>query len=333
MDEWLPLIWYGVIGFAVFMYVLLDGFDLGVGILFPFASSRAHRDVMMNSVAPVWDGNETWLILGGGGLFVAFPLVYATALPALYLPLLLMLIALVFRGVAFEFRFRADRSRRFWSTGFFAGSLFASFAQGIILGNFVRGIRVEGVSFAGGALDWLNPFSLFTGVAVVIGYALLGATWLILKTEGDLQAWSYRLVRPLTVGMIGAIVLVSLWTPMMSAAIAARWFSWPNMLWLSPVPLITAVLSLWLWRAETRRAERAPFLLTLGLFLLSFIGLAISLWPNILPPDITVWRAASAPSTQLFMLVGVLFLMPLILGYTAFSYYVFRGKVRHGEGY
>ncbi|MFA5531622.1 MAG: cytochrome d ubiquinol oxidase subunit II [Thiohalomonadaceae bacterium] len=333
MEWWLPLIWFGVIAFAVFMYVLLDGFDLGIGILFPFAPSEQDRDVMMNSVAPVWDGNETWLVLGGGGLFIAFPVAYAAAFPALYLPLLLMLIALIFRGVAFEFRFRAESSRRFWNAGFFAGSLFATFAQGLILGNFVAGIPLDGISFAGGALDWLTPFSLFTAVALVIGYALLGATWLILKTEGSLQAWASRWVHPLTLGMIAAIVGVSLWTPLLNAAITERWFSWPNLLWLSPVPVLTALFSAWLWRATSRGAERLPFLLTLGLFLLCFIGLAISLWPNILPPGLSIWQAASSPQTQLFMLIGVLALMPLVLGYTAYSYYVFRGKVRPGGGY
>ncbi|MGE0080991.1 MAG: cytochrome d ubiquinol oxidase subunit II [Thiohalomonadaceae bacterium] len=332
METWLPLVWYVIIGFAVFMYVLLDGFDLGVGILFPFAPSHEDRDVMMNSVAPVWDGNETWLVLGGGGLFIAFPGAYAAAFPALYLPLLLMLIALLFRGVAFEFRFRADRSRRFWSAGFFAGSLFAAFAQGLILGNFVAGIPT-GDGADAGAFQWLTPFTLFTALALVIGYALLGATWLILKTDGPLQAWAYSHVRPLTVGMLAAIAIVSLWTPLMSDAIAERWFSWPNILYLSPVPLVTALLCVWLWRAESHHAEEAPFLLTLGLFLLSFVGLAISLWPNILPPDLTIWEAASAPSTQAFMLVGVVILMPLVLGYTAYSYWVFRGKVRHGVGY
>lgn len=333
MEWWLPLIWFIVIGFAVFMYVVLDGFDLGIGILFPFARTEEDRDTMMNAVAPVWDGNETWLILGGGGLLVSFPAVYASMLPALYLPILLMLIALVFRGVAFEFRFKADRSRAFWSSAFFAGSLFTTFAQGIIVGAVVQGIRVEERAFVGGALDWFTPFSLFTGLALVAGYTLLGTAYLILKTEGGLQQWSFRLIRPLTVALLVAIVVVSLWTPLMSDAIAARWFSWPNMLWFSPVPILTAVLAIWLWRAETRGAEASPFLLTLGLFLLSFVGLAISLWPNILPPGLTIWEAASAPSTQLFMLVGVVILIPFVLFYTGYSYWVFRGKVRAGEGY
>jgi len=333
MEWWLPLIWFAVIAVAIFMYVLLDGFDLGIGILFPFAGSDQDRDLMMNSVAPIWDGNETWLVLGGGGLLVSFPLVYATALSAFYIPVIVMLIALVFRGVAFEFRFKAERSRFLWDWGFFGGSLLASFAQGVILGAFVRGVEVEGTTFAGGVMDWLSWFSIFTGVAVAIGYTLLGAAWLIVKTEGPLQTWTFRLLRPLTVGLIASIVIVSIWTPLMDEAIAERWFSWPNMLYLSPVPILTAVLAVWLWRAESRNAELPPFLLTLGLFLLSFTGLAISIFPNILPPAVTIWDAAAAPSTQLFMLVGVIILLPLVLGYTAYSYYVFRGKVTPETGY
>lgn len=333
MEWWLPLIWFIVISVAIFMYVFLDGFDLGIGILFPFADSDSDRDTMMNSVAPVWDGNETWLVLGGGGLLVSFPVVYAVALSGFYIPVIAMLIALAFRGVAFEFRFKADRSRPLWDWGFFIGSLLAAFFQGVILGAYIRGVAVEGTTFTGGVMDWFSLFSLFTGIAVAIGYTLLGSTWLVLKTEGPLQDWAYRLVRPLTIGLIASIVIVSIWTPLMDEVIANRWFSWPNILYLSPVPIITAVLAVWLWRAESRRAELPPFLLTLALFLLSFIGLAISIFPVILPPDVTIWEAAAAPSTQLFMLVGVIILLPLVLGYTAYSYYVFRGKASAEIGY
>lgn len=333
MEWWLPLIWFFIIAVAIFMYVFLDGFDLGIGILFPFADSDSDRDIMMNSVAPVWDGNETWLVLGGGGLLVSFPIVYAVALSAFYIPVIAMLIALAFRGVAFEFRFKAERSRPLWDWGFFFGSLLASFFQGVILGAFIRGVAVEDTTFAGGVLDWLSPFSIFTGVAVAVGYTLLGATWLVLKTEGPLQVWAYRVARPLTVGLVAGIVIVSIWTPMLNQTIADRWFSSPTIFYLSPVPIITALLVLWLWRAESRRAEVQPFVLTLGLFLLSFAGFAISIWPNVLPPDVTLWDAAAAPSTQMFMLIGVIIFLPLVLGYTAYSYFVFRGKVGAGEGY
>ena len=333
MSPELTLIWAGILGFAVFMYVLMDGFDLGIGILFPFAPGEPARDQMMDSVAPVWDGNETWLVLGGAGLMAAFPLAYGILLPALYLPLLLMLIALVFRGVAFEFRYKARTSRWIWNHAFFLGSTFATFAQGLVLGAFVHGFQVEGMRFTGGVFDWLSPFSLFCGLALVAGYGLLGACWLILKTEGPVQDWAYRSARLLLLVVVAAVAVVSLWTPFLNPEIKARWFSWPNLAYLSPVPIVTAALTLALWRAIRRRNERQPFLMALGLFLLAYAGLAISLWPNAVPPDITLWEAASPPETQIFLLVGVAVLIPITLAYTAYSYYVFRGKVRPGEGY
>jgi cytochrome d ubiquinol oxidase subunit II len=328
----LPLIWAAIIVLGVIMYVLLDGFDLGVGILFPYLGSDAERDVAMNSVAPIWDGNETWLVLGGAGLFAAFPLAYSVILPGTYLPLLIMLIALIFRGVAFEFRFKASTNRRWWDRAFHFGSLFATIAQGLVLGTFIRGFEVEGRAFAGGMLDWLSPFSLLTGLALISGYALLGATWLIMKAEGPLRQRCYRLARALLLAVLVFVGIVSLWTPFLNPAIAARWFSWPNLAYLSPVPLITAGVAYWHWRALERRREILPFVLTLALFLLSFLGLGISLWPNVIPPAISIWEAAAPPETQAFVLVGMIILLPIVLAYTAFTYYVFRGKVR-GEGY
>jgi cytochrome bd ubiquinol oxidase subunit II len=329
----LPLIWAAIIVLGVIMYVLLDGFDLGVGILFPYLGSDADRDVAMNSVAPIWDGNETWLVLGGAGLFAAFPLAYAVILPGTYLPLLIMLIALIFRGVAFEFRFKARANRRWWDRAFHFGSLFATFAQGLVLGTFIRGFEVEDRAFAGGMLDWVTPFSLLTGLALISGYALLGATWLIMKTAGPLQERCYGLARALLVAVLAFVGIVSLWTPFLNAAIAERWFSWPNLAYLSPVPLITALVVLGHWRALQHRRETLPFVLTMVLFLLSFLGLGISLWPNVIPPDISIWEAAAPPKTQIFMLVGMAIILPIVLAYTAFTYYVFRGKVRPGAGY
>lgn len=329
----LTIIWTGIIAFGVFMYVLMDGFDLGIGILFPFAADEDSRDVMMNTVAPVWDFNETWLILGGAGLFAAFPLAYAVILPALYLPILAMLIALIFRGVAFEFRFKARTSRYLWNWSFFGGSLLATFSQGVILGAFIEGIRVEGRDFVGGPLDWLSPFSLTTGAALCVGYALLGSTWLLWRTSGDIQDWAFRLARPLMLGLVGFIVVISIWTPLQHDAIAQRWFSMPNILILSPVPVLTAALAFGLWRAVLSRNEVQPFLMSMGLFLLSYLGLAISLWPLLIPPNITIWQAASPPETQIFLLVGMAFLIPTILIYTVYSYWVFRGKVEKGGGY
>ncbi len=333
MEIDLPLIWSGIIGFGVFMYVLMDGFDLGIGILFPAVPSDDERDLMMNSVAPVWDGNETWLVLGGTALIAAFPLAYAVLLPALYLPLLLMLIALIFRGVAFEFRARAHRSRSAWNWAFFLGSLLATFAQGIVLGAFVQGFAVENREYAGGPFDWLTPFSIMTGLALVAGYALLGSTWLIMKTEGRLQHWAYRTTSRLLVIVVAFMAAVSLWVPFLGTEIHERWFSWPNIVWLSPVPILVALCGFGLWWSLRAMHEVTPFLLAIGLFLLGYAGLVISLWPNVIPPGISIWEAASPPETQLFLLVGVAFLIPLILGYTAWSYWVFRGKVAADVGY
>ncbi|MFL7905319.1 cytochrome d ubiquinol oxidase subunit II [Azospirillum argentinense] len=329
----LTLAWVAIVGFAVFMYVLMDGFDLGIGILYPFAPSEEARDVMMNSVAPVWDFNETWLILGGAGLFAAFPIAYAIVLPAMYLPLLLMLIALIFRGVAFEFRFKARSSRHLWNKAFFLGSLLATFAQGVVLGSFIQGIEVEGRNFSGTMLDWLTPFSLFCGVALIAGYALLGSTWLIWRTIGILQDWCFRVARRLLIVVLVLVAAVSLWTPFLDASIAARWFSVPNILLLSPVPLMVGFLAFGLWRALDEGREVLPFAFAMGLFALSYLGLAISLWPVLIPPGITVWQAAAPPETQVFLLIGMAFLIPTILIYTAYSYWVFRGKVTGAIGY
>jgi len=333
MDFDLPLLWALIIAFGVLMYVVLDGFDLGIGLLFPLLPERKSRDTMMNSVAPVWDGNETWLVLGGAGLFGAFPLAYAVLLPALYLPLTLMLIGLIFRGVAFEFRFKAsDRGRRWWDLAFAAGSALATFMQGVALGSFIQGVEVENRSYAGGPFDWLTPFSLFVGVALCLGYALLGAAWLVMKTEGELQQRLWRLLWPLTFLVLAAIGGVSLWTPFLNPEIEARWFTWPNLLYLAPVPLLVAALSGLLLRAEARQRDRQPFLLALLLFALSYVGLGISLWPYIIPREIDIWTAAAPPESQGFLIIGVVPMVLIILSYTGYSYWVFRGKVRQ-EGY
>ncbi len=327
-------IWTLILGFGVFMYVLMDGFDLGVGILFRAAPGEEARDLMMNSVAPIWDGNETWLVLGGVGLLAAFPLAYAVILPALYFPILIMLLALIFRGISFELRFSAGPAgKRRWNAAFHYGSVIATIAQGIVLGAFVQGFAVEGRRFVGGAFDWLTPFCLLTAIGLVCGYALLGATWLLIKTDGMLQLWARRQAVWLTAGVLAAMAVVSLWTPFLDPRIAARWFSWPNILFLSPVPIVTAAIAWRLWLALRRGAEFLPFIAAVGLFAMGYLGLAISLWPMIAPPAITLWDAAAAPRSQAFLMVGTLFLLPLILGYTAWSYWVFRGKVRRGTGY
>lgn len=330
----LPLIWAVIIIFGVMMYVVMDGFDLGIGILFPFVKAEHDRDVMMNTVAPVWDGNETWLVLGGAGLFGAFPMAYAVVLEALYLPLILMLIGLIFRGVAFEFRFKATAERRhLWDKAFIWGSLVATFFQGVALGAFIEGFKVVDRHYAGGSLDWLTPFSLFSGLGLIVAYALLGCTWLIMKTEGPLQEQMHNLGRPLALVLLAVIGIVSLWTPIAYPQIADRWFSMPNLIWFMPVPVLVLVTFYGLLKAVARNAHYTPFLLTLVLIFLGYSGLGISLWPNIIPPSISIWDAAAPPQSQGFMLVGTLFILPFILGYTFWSYYVFRGKVTHEDGY
>jgi cytochrome d ubiquinol oxidase subunit II len=326
-------LWTGLLGLAVFYYVVFDGFDLGVGMLYGLAPDEAGRSVIMNSIAPIWDGNETWLVFGGLGLLAAFPLAFAIIIPAVYFPILIMLLALVFRGVAFEFRFKRPGLRRFWDQAFCGGSILATFAQGVVLGTFIQGFKVDGRHFTGTSFDWLTPFALVTGLALIFGYGLLGSGWLVLKTEADLQDWARRAGRACLIAVLLAILAVSIWTPMANADIARRWFSWPNIGFLSPVPIITALIAVWEWYGLTHRHELTPFLGAVGLFLMSFIGIAISLWPMIVPYHYTLWQAASSESTQAFLLIGTLFLLPIILMYTAWSYWVFRGKVRGEVGY
>ena len=326
-------IWTAILAIGVFFYVALDGFDLGVGMLYNFAPDRRARDLVMNSIAPIWDGNETWLVLGGLGLLAAFPVAFAIIIPAVYFPILLMLLALIFRGLAFEFRYRDAEHRTFWDHGFAIGSALAAFAQGVVLGSFIQGFQVEGRQFVGGSFDCFTPFSIFTGIALMFGYALLGAGWLVIKTEGPLQDWARGLGRLCLIGVTLAVAIVSLWTPYIDAHIAARWFSWPNIGFLAPVPLITAVLVWYEWRSLNDQSEYAPFLAALGLFVMSYLGIAISLWPMIVPGHFTLDQAAASQSTQAFLLIGTLVLLPTILLYTAWSYWVFRGKVRADIGY
>ncbi|MBB3189019.1 cytochrome d ubiquinol oxidase subunit II [Halomonas cerina] len=327
----LSLIWAIIIGFGVIMYVLMDGFDLGVGILFPFAPDEGSRDVMMNSVAPVWDGNETWLVLGGAGLLAAFPLVYSVFLPALYIGVFLMLAGLIFRGIAFEFRFKSHRNRRWWNRAFCWGSAVAAFAQGAVVGTYIQGFAVEDFVYVGGPLDWLSPFTVLTGLGLMAGYALLGATWLIMKSEGHTQEWAYRLAPRLLLAVLAVFGLISLWTPFIDATVRDRWFGHLHLLWVFPVLALASAA--WLWRSVQERREGQPFVATLGLFVFTYLGLVASKWPVIVPPDYTLWDAASAPESQLFLLLGMLFVIPIVLAYTAWTYWIFRGKVREGEGY
>ena len=326
-------IWTAILAIGVFLYVALDGFDLGVGILYNFVGTRDDRNLVMNSIAPIWDGNETWLILGGVGLFAAFPAAFAIIIPAVYFPILTMLLAMIFRGVAFEFRYRDAQHRTFWDHGFAVGSAVAAFSQGVILGAFIQGFNVEGRQFAGSSFDCFTPFSIVIGFALMAGYALLGAGWLVIKTEGDLQQWARKLGRLSIVLTVIAIAVVSAWTPLVDPDVAARWFTWPDIAYLAPVPIITAVLVWYEWRWLVEGPDYAPFVGALALFFMSYLGIAISMWPMIVPWHFTLDQAAASQSTQAFLLVGTLFLLPTILIYTAWSYWVFRGKVSADVGY
>ncbi|MGC1430065.1 MAG: cytochrome d ubiquinol oxidase subunit II [Albidovulum sp.] len=329
----LAFIWAGLIAFAVLTYVVLDGFDLGLGILFPFAKSDGDRDLMMNSVAPVWDGNETWLVLGGGGLFAVFPLAYAVIMPALYMPITMMLLALVFRGVSFEYRWRTTRWKGVWDIAFFGGSLIAALCQGIALGALVQGIEVTDRAYSGGWFDWLTPFSILTGVAVVVGYALLGATWLVLKTENALQNQMRNYAWYLGAATLSLIGLISLLTPFQDPIYFQRWFSLPGSLWTMIVPVVMLALVWSFFRGLNDLKDLQPFLSALGFFTVSFVGIGISFYPMMVPPSLSIWDVAAPDSSLAFALVGAVILIPIILGYTAYAYWVFRGKMDPAEGY
>ena len=340
MESQLPLIWAGLLALAVFMYIALDGFDLGLGILFPFASKDSDRDVMMGSIAPVWDGNETWLILGGGGLFAAFPKAYAALMPAVYMPIIFMLIALVFRGVAFEFRFRAsDQGRRIWDQAFHWGSVIAAFSQGLVLGTIVQGVTLVDGRFAGGMFDWFTPFSFVVGCSLVWGYVLLGSTWLVIKSEGELLTWARQVARTSAAVVLLMMLVVSLWIPLLDVAAADRWglrypdIDWSRLLPLTPIPLLVALSAFRLIRGLRNGALYSPYLWTLALFLLGFVGLLTGIYPYLVPYELSYRDAAAAPNAQGLLLVGAVIMLPIILGYTGYLYWVFRGKVKAGGGY
>jgi cytochrome d ubiquinol oxidase subunit II len=328
----LPLIWAGLIGVAVAFYVILDGFDLGIGMLFPFAKDEAERDRMLAAIAPFWDGNETWLVLGGGGLLVAFPRAYAIIMPAFYLPIMVMLLALVFRGVTFEFRAIAHR-KPFWNVVFAAGSTIAGFCQGLILGGLVQGIDIADGGFVGGPFDWATPFGVVCGLGVVAGYGLLGATWLMMKTDGEMARRAAAKAKVLLLAVLAFMAAVSIFTPLEFPRISDRWFTLPNLYYLSPVPILTALVVLAEWRFIAARRDVAAFLATVALFLLGYLGLMISTFPYIVPPDLTIWDTAASPSSQTFMLIGTVVLLPFVLGYTALTYWLFRGKVGESAAY
>lgn len=326
-------LWAAILGFAVLMYILLDGFDLGVGMLLLFRRDERERDRMIASVAPVWDFNETWLVFGATGLLAAFPGAFSVALPALYFPVAVMLLGLMFRGVAFEFRDIPGARKAVWNVAFAGGSLIATFAQGVVLGMFVVGFPQTNGQFTGSSWDWIRPFPLFTGFGLVAGYALQGATWLVMKTEGELEQWARRISRAAMFVVFACVLAVSIWTPLMSPRIATRWFSWPNIAFFAPVPILSVLLAVLLVRGTRRGHVATPFVCSVGLFFLSFTGLVISLWPFVAPPSMSLRLAASAPVAQEFLMIGTAFILPVLIVYVVWSYWVFRGKVRQDIGY
>ncbi len=329
----LPLIWGGLIALSVFIYVLLDGFDLGCGILFPFAGSDKNRSRMMNSIAPFWDGNETWLVLGGGGLFAAFPVAYGIIMTGLYLPVTFMLFGLILRGVAFEFRFKSSKRRYVWDSVFFIGSISAAFFQGVMLGALVRGLEASDRLYSGGPFDWLTPFAIMCGIAVIIGYALLGSTWLIIKTEYKLQIWARKVSGWLLSALILAMVVVTVFMYFSDILALEGWFSFPGILYLAPMPIIVVLLFFFMRKDLTTEREYRPFLLTVALFLMGYIGVCFAIFPYIVPYQMTIYEAAAADTSLSFMLIGAGIMLPIILSYTAFAYYTFKGKSNHEPMY
>lgn len=327
----LPIIWAAIIGLGVFLYVVLDGFDLGIGLLFPFFENKEERQVMLNTVAPVWDGNETFLVLGGAGLYGAFPIAYSVLLPANYLPLIMMVVGLLFRGAAFELRSKARRTQHAWDLAFMGGSAMAAFCQGVVLGSLLQGTLIVDDKFAGGPFDWLSSFSIFCGLGVLVTYATLGCGWLIYKTDGELQRRMRVLMRPLVVVLLVVMALVSLWTVLGLPTVAHRWLESGMLKWFLPVPVLVIACAAGIFISIKRSHEARPFLFTLALCFLGYTGLIISIWPNIVPPSLSIWAASSSPESQIFALVGTLIVLPIILIYNAMQYRVFRGKVRHGD--
>ena len=323
----LPFIFALILAFIVIMYVILDGFDLGIGILFAFTANEVERDKMMNSIAPIWDGNETWLVFGGAMLYGAFPQVYGLLLPILYMPLMLMLISLVFRGVSFEFRFKAEKSKPFWNWAFAISSIAAAFFQGVVLGCFVQGFPIDEAAMTIDSTDWLTPFTLLTGIALTSGYGLLGATWMIMKSEGLLQRKMIHYSKGLLVIVSIFLVFVSIWTPLHSNEIFTRWYSYPNFIYLSPLPLLSLIAVFLTWKNLSKQNEVKPFMYSIVIFLCSYVGIGISVYPYLIPHQVTLWEGAAPDTTLKFILIGVVIMLPILLGYTAYAYYLFRGKI------
>ena len=327
----LVIIWAGLVGLVMILYVILDGISLGVGLLFPTARDEKERDMLMGSIAPVWDANQTWLVFGGGAIFAAFPVVYGVLSSALYIPLVSFVGSLIFRGVAFEFRAHASR-KGVWNKAFFWGSLVAVFSQGLTLGGILAGIKVADGRFAGGAMDWLNPFSVMVGVALMPGYALLASTYLILKTTGPVQRRAYGQALWSGLAVLGFMAVVTVWTPWHYELVWVNWFAAPRIYFVWAFPLLGLLAAYKLIRSIKFKQEVMPLACSVALFLAGYLGLATSLYPFAIPPTVTIWQAASQRETMRFILWGTIIVLPLVIGYTSYSYAVFRGKVGE-EGY
>jgi cytochrome d ubiquinol oxidase subunit II len=327
----LVLVWAALVAFAMILYILLDGISLGVGLLFPTAAGEEERNLMMESIAPVWDANQTWLVFGGGAIFAAFPVVYGVLSSALYLPLVTFIVGLIFRGVTFEFRAHSTRKKP-WNQAFFFGSLVAVLSQGFTLGGVLTGIKISGHHFAGGAFDWLNPFSIMVGMALVPGYILLGAGYLILKTTGPVQEKARRQAFWSGMAVLAFMAVVTVWTPFHYPLVWTNWFSSPRIYFVWMFPLLGMFSAFSLRKSLTAQQEMTPLISAVGLFLSGYFGLATSMYPYAIPPTITLYEAASQPETLRFTLWGAVIVLPIVMAYIVYSYSVFRGKVSP-EGY
>jgi cytochrome bd ubiquinol oxidase subunit II len=320
------MFWISVLAISILLYVLLDGFDLGVGMLFGVARGERQRHAMISAVAPVWDGNETWLVVSGVILWAVFPIVYSTVMSAFYLPVLLMLAGLILRGVVFEFRRKTEQMRWIWDAGFAGGSLVAAFMQGLMVGALVEGLPLVDGRYVGGEFGWLSPFAVLCGVGLCVGYALLGACWLVRKCEGDVRDAAYRLISYLSLGLLVFLVIVFAYALIENLAVMKQWFQRP---FLFVFPVIGALATIVLAASVRRRQDGRPFIMVALIFTAAFATLAISFWPYMIPFTITVTKAAAPHSTLAFMFWGAgLFVFPLMLLYTAISLSVFRGKIR-----
>lgn len=328
----LTIIWAGIIASIIMLYVLFDGFDIGVGILFPYVNVETDRDILQNTVTPVWDGNETWLVLGAVLLYAVFPIAYGLLLPMLYMPVSFMLAAIILRAVAFEYRLKINSNHVLWNLLFHIGSIVCAFMQGAILGTFIQGFDAGDI-LHGNYVPWFTPFSIMTGLFVIAGYALLGATWLIIKTEGELQDLMYNISKKCLIILSLGIAIVSIWTPFHDDVIFDKWFTIPNILYLAPIPGLTFMSISFCWYNLQNRNEVYPFFLAVAVFVMSYIGLCVSLYPYIIPHKVTFWDAAAPELTQHYMLIGLGVLMPFLLGYSFYSFRVFQHKVHVDEGH